>query len=471
MVAMVTGTGAAMVAHENEYRLPMVVVLPLVTMQCALVAYHVTRLNMLTGLYGLVLTSMVIIGELLHGYCDNLTFTGYLTEAQFTDRLNALAMGTLVATSCLYHACALFWGAWDVWRPRQKSQVARRFAEEVWSTALVISVFLIAATVGGATIMQHPYASVEARAGSGVESSGLSLGATYLLVMALVWAVRAFGYHSRQTLLVVLVGLGAILFFRSLRGDRGGTSIFLGAVLFIFYMYSDRPRWQKNLVLLAGGAGVFAYFQALGYARTSASYQGLGSALSEGFDKHVMGIIFPEEGFDPTQITLLPGGYWHLLHSIDLYHQGVSQQGASFLNLIPQALPDFIARWLNYERPISVAWRLAEHRANGGGLFLIAEGYWNLGLAGALLLTVALARAATALETWQRKQDAALMGPYLGLAGLFMYGMFYTLQTMVRGWEISLIMVLVVRYMISQHGRRSGLTSTLPPLAVQRRQR
>jgi hypothetical protein len=141
------------------------------------------------------------------------------------------------------------------------------------------------------------------------------------------------------------------------------------------------------------------------------------------------------------------------------------------LNLIPQALPDFIARWLNYERPISVAWRLAEHRANGGGLFLIAEGYWNLGLAGALLLTVALARAATALETWQRKQDAALMGPYLGLAGLFMYGMFYTLQTMVRGWEISLIMVLVVRYMISQHGRRSGLTSTLPPLAVQRRQR
>jgi len=456
LLLMLGGAGAGVAAHSAEYRIPTWAVLAFAAVQLCLLAHHLTRLNVLTALYGFVLTGMLIVGELLQAFSENLTYDGYLTVAQFTDRLNAQAMNVLVAASCLYHACAVAWGARNVWEPKQGSHSAAVFARQAWAPALAVSVVLIAATVGGTTIMQHPYATVEHHKGTGIESSGLSLGAMYLLVMALVWAVRAFGYRSSQTLTVVLVGLGGVLFFKSLRGERGGTLIFLGAALFVFYMYSSRPRWQRNLLLAAGALAGFAYFQALGHARATAAYEGLLPSLAEGYQRNVWGLLFPEGGFDPTRIQLLPAGYWHLLHSIDLYDQGTSLGGGSFYDLVPQAVPEFVSSWLGYERPLNASWRLAEYRANAGGFFLIAEGYWNFGVFGALLVAAALARAATAFEHWLRGQDIVFVGPYLGLAGLFMFGMFYSLQTMVRGWEISVVMVLLVRLLIPQVMRTSA---------------
>ncbi|HEY3323859.1 MAG TPA: hypothetical protein VGP72_25630 [Planctomycetota bacterium] len=437
--------------------MPLALVGALCAIQVCLLKYHLTRLNLLTAVYGFVLTAMVVLCELLQMFSENLRFEACLSNALFTERLNALASSTLVAASCLYHGCALFWADREKWVPRDNETAVRDFARETALPTLILGGLLLIATCYGTLITEQPYASDRSLEQTAMLSSaGTMLLSMYLIVMALVFTIRGEGYESRSTIVVAILGLALVIVFRSLRGDRGGGSIYLVSLMALFLIYSKRPTRQKYLWLSAMVLAVLIFFQSMAFTRHHAAEYGLLGGFAEGFQRNCVDVVFGPNGFDPSGIQLLPQGYWHLLNTIDLYDQGVSLNGSSFYNLIPQMLPDSFAQWIGYERPLNISWRLAEYRNHSGGMFLIAEGYWNLGLAGALLVTLALARAATAYESWVRRQDAVLLGAYLGLLGLFSVGMFYGLQSMVRGWEINIALAILLKYMMRHRQRGPG---------------
>ena len=61
-------------------------------------------------------------------------------------------------------------------------------------------------------------------------------------------------------------------------------------------------------------------------------------------------------------------------------------------------IPGFVARWLDYEIPLNSAWRLADYRINGGGMYIFAEAYWNFGFWGPTLLATVISMLALVIE-------------------------------------------------------------------------
>jgi hypothetical protein len=180
-------------------------------------------------------------------------------------------------------------------------------------------------------------------------------------------------------------------------------------------------------------------------------------------------------GFQPLRVDLLPQSYWHLLHTIDLYQMGFALHGRSFLYLIPQSVPQFITDFFGYVRPDSGPVLLMNYRPHGGGLFVIGEGFWNFGLVGSLMVAGALAFIAAKLEAWFRKKEPLIACTYFAFLGTFAYGMFYGLQTLVKGLEIALIMTMVFASVMkayrARYENRERARQLFLQLAVERRAR
>jgi hypothetical protein len=150
-------------------------------------------------------------------------------------------------------------------------------------------------------------------------------------------------------------------------------------------------------------------------------------------------------------VTLLPQSYWHLLHTIDLYHSNVSLEGITFVDLILQSVPGFICDWFGFERPLNGAWRLSQYRIHGGGMYVIAEGFWNFGLFGALIIALGLAILVRYLEIWYRKQETLIACAYFAFLGTFGFSVFYGLQPLVRAFQVALISALIMKYIIKNY--------------------
>jgi hypothetical protein len=83
--------------------------------------------------------------------------------------------------------------------------------------------------------------------------------------------------------------------------------------------------------------------------------------------------------YDMEKIPLLGQSLFHLLYTIDLIENGISLGGSTFVNLIPQFLPEYLDGIL-WTRPLNDNWLLSFQMAHQGGFLHLANAYWNGGL-------------------------------------------------------------------------------------------
>jgi hypothetical protein len=175
--------------------------------------------------------------------------------------------------------------------------------------------------------------------------------------------------------------------------------------------------------------------------------------MAEGWNQNVTQALL--ERFDPLKIQLLPQAYWHLLEAEYLVENGLSAHGATVYPLLAESIPASIARLIQYRRPLNSAWLLGQYGISSeGGMYVVAEGYWNFGLPGALGLAAILALIAVGLEKWFRSREPLLAGVYLAFIGNLGNGFFYGLQPLARALEMTVVLALLLRWAMARY--RSG---------------
>jgi len=98
---------------------------------------------------------------------------------------------------------------------------------------------------------------------------------------------------------------------------------------------------------------------------------------------------FEQSSIHIQDFPLVGASLFQLLYVIQLIEDGVSLGGATFINLMPQALPSWLDGVL-WERPLNDNWRLGEYYYHGGGFLAIANAYWNGGLVVTMVFVLVL---------------------------------------------------------------------------------
>ena len=87
-------------------------------------------------------------------------------------------------------------------------------------------------------------------------------------------------------------------------------------------------------------------------------------------------------------------------------------------------------------------------------MFIIAEGYWNFGMFGALLVSITAAVLTLKLESWFREQEAIVVCAYFATIGTVGFGTYYGLQTFVKSIEIALVLAIAMKLALAYMRKR-----------------
>jgi hypothetical protein len=390
---------------------------------------------------GTFLTAVFTVGILATVF-DLYTPNPILTSDVVVEPITTYALLSLLGTICVFQYFTLA-KAPRGWRWVEPTRFEAIFARRTAWPSLFLSIALLLLTMRGASILDIPYPyNIQGGVGVGVQDSGLEVLGVCLSVYFVLAALRGFGYRSTTFNVCVAVVLFNTLFFRVVRGERGSSLGILLTLAILFHLASRVP--YKNALFVLASILTAAFMQVLGHARPLAADLGLRAALEAGVQEYVIPI-----GKDVGLVQMLPQSFWHLLHTVDLYQLGVRRYGQTYLKLPGQTVPAFLADWVGYQRPINEAWVLAEYRIHGGGFFVVAEGYWNFGYLGAILVGVFLALMCVLFERWVRRVDPVMAVPYFGTVVLGVFGLAYGTQTLLRAVEVAVTMGLVF-----QVGRR-----------------
>ncbi len=335
---------------------------------------HLSRGNYLSLIVGAFLSSVLVIGVLATTF-DLYTPNPILTSDVVVEPITTYALLSLFGAICVFQYLTLT-KAPIAWQWCEPTRIEVMFARKTLWPSLFLSSALLLLTMRGASILEVPYPSnIQWSVGAGVHDSGLEALGIYLSAYSVLAALRGFGYRSATFKVCAAVVLFNTFFFRLMRGERGGA---LGVLLILAILVHRVFRGPyKNVLFVLVFILAAALMQVLGHVRSLAADFGFTTAIETSVREYVIPI-----GEDISLVQMLPQSFWHLLHTVDLYELGLGRHGETYLKLPGQTVPDFVANWIGYERPINEAWVLAEYRTHGGGLFVVAEGYWNFGYAG-----------------------------------------------------------------------------------------
>ena len=421
---------------------------------CGMIAVY--RKNLLASILGFCFTVVLLIACVIE-QATFLPFDASLTSLVYRPGLISTAYSSLLACTCAYWLIVTMFSTKQDWAWLPADFVERTFARKFAWIALWSGVALTALTTSAGFIADQQYGTAghSSQRGALADDSGLALLAGFLLVIAMVSAVRCWGYSSNGYRLFVAVSLCAVLYFRWFRGQRASSFPVFLTIIFLFHLNSKIAPWKKVVGLTLAALVLVAALNIWARVRNEAANVGTWNAVSHNLDAAVPNIT------QPLSIKMLPQSYWHLLHTIDLYQTGVRLNGTSFIDLVPQSIPDVLAKAVGYQRPPSGPVRLYDYRIHGGGMFIIAEGYWNFGILGALLVSIGAAFLALKLESWFRKQEAIVVCTYFATIGTVGFGTYYGLQTFVKSIEIALVlafaMKLALAYMRKRYEYRARL--------------
>lgn len=166
------------------------------------------------------------------------------------------------------------------------------------------------------------------------------------------------GSRGLFTFLLLIIGVFEIFVWTKRRGSLAWGALFVG---FSWFTYISWPYMRSTLSWLPTTQALEnAFLVGFGFG-------GAADLATAGTNEILL-----------TDYAMIGQSLFHFLYVVELIKSGVSLGGSTFLNLIPQSLPDFLDGVL-WSRPINDNWRLGDHFHHGGGFLVIANAYWNGG--------------------------------------------------------------------------------------------
>lgn len=231
-----------------------------------------------------------------------------------------------------------------------------------------------------------------------------------------------FTYSSRglMTVIFFIVGLLELLLTRKKRGSWIFGIIYLAL---FWYLYQSFTYLRFYLAAFGDPPGVVLM-------------RSLERAIPFLTPEQSVTVVNTETAdlIDLNDFPMVGQSIFHMLYTIDLVRRGNVLQGTTFLNLVPQAVPEFIAKIMDFERPLNDNWLLARYYRHSGGFLVIANAYWNGGMAVMTGFTAILTSILMAIDQYfsrGRRKVLETLGYWLGLP-IFTAQLFYGIQGAVR---------------------------------------
>jgi len=344
----------------------------LLVIHAALIIYFSFRALLLVSIIGFVIWIVLLVG-LIIPYDPNFSYGTHFQSFVHTEENVVSVFSSLGLAANIYWLVILSFVNRSELNPdfvrlnRERYLSSNINGERYIGWLLVFGAFVLVLTSEG-WILFAPYPANKELWGF-LDSGGVAILAPLSFVGAL-FIVRKYKVKPIFRLITYFALLIVAIHYL-LAGDRGTfLIIFIGAISIYWFLLKHRSI-DKALYIIILCIFSVRFLIHWGNVRTRAYYDGLLNSILQTYPSRYEG------QFSVADFTLIPASFGHYLHAVDLYAQGVRLQGETFLALIPQMIPGFVARWLDYEIPLNSAWRLADYRINGGGMYIFAEAFWN----------------------------------------------------------------------------------------------
>lgn len=365
-----------------------------------------------------------------------LEFSTTFPDVVFYEPVKSQALHALLTFVCLFAAFVL-WYSPSGWAWGKPSVTEISFSKSLWGIFLAAALGIALLNTRGEFVFQAAYHSAEWLENQGETYAMLDALWIMLGICSLTATLRAYGPRHKYFRFVLITLILSILYFKLLRGERSTAFGFLIFLALLYYTVSTF-KW-KGAIILACMPAAFVFLVAWANVRSAASEKGLWRAFAEGSASTVTDI---REGF-VDKLDRFPKITWDMLETTFLYENGIQRRGETYLNLIPQTLPLPLAEIIGYERPLGESWMLAIYFDHGGGIFAVAEAYWNFGLPGVIGFALVLSAICVAVETFYRKVPPVLGYGYYGVIQLGAETVLSGIQPFVRGLEIAMLITLI----------------------------
>jgi hypothetical protein len=231
-----------------------------------------------------------------------------------------------------------------------------------------------------------------------------------------------------------------------LTGNRGFITflLFFAAAIesYLYYMTRKGILWPIIFVLSA-----MFYFEAGPYLRANLSISSTKNPLALALNyiqSPAESRQFLEGTYDLESLPLLGQNLFHLLYTIDLIEKGISLKGSTFINLVPQFLPQYLDGIL-WERPINDNWLLNDQYKHEGGFLHLANAYWNGGLFVCLLYCLILSYLLKKIDAHLNlnKSSTLFLATYIFYIPSLIVQMGYGIQGIARIIEVLFIIIII----------------------------
>lgn len=326
------------------------------------------------------------------------------------------------AVKSLYISSGLFVSAFTLWGKGNIRYVGAKIVNLRVSNGLallisVTGVFLLLITAEKRFIWNTAY-GIEGFSFTPVVDSVLLkiLAITLLSIGVFKFSADTRGVSRRIGGVFLLVSTVLILF----RGDRGGFLPIWSS--YLYALHTRRIAVSRQLFLLSFTLAVVIFWSTF---RSTWAFFGLARSVELGIDRLRDTFSFVANPDNFYFIPMIPQSIWHWLHCYDMHVSGQSLGLTYYFDFLGQMLPKFVADIIGYERPLNLAWRLAEYRRHGGGMFHLAGAYWTFGYVGVIFFAVLLRIFINFIE----RRLYSLRTPLYYVNGMtFLYTSFY-------GWQ------------------------------------
>jgi hypothetical protein len=238
------------------------------------------------------------------------------------------------------------------------------------------------------------------------------------------------------------------IFAGLLSGARGGLiGLLIGLIALDISFCRNAPLWKWTSVGASVAIVLFAFINWT-YMRVRICSDGFLPSFWGSFGNY-SNAFSAKSSFDTVYLSdfpMLGQSIFHFLYSIALVDSGYSLQYRTFLNLIPQQLPEILDGVL-WKRPLNDNWLLMEHFHHGGGFYSYANAYWNGGIAPLGLFAACLAWVIARIEIFFKTLPVYFGAAYFLLLLVVPVGFYYGIQGLVRGFEYSIVTYFGIRFL------------------------
>lgn len=376
----------------------------------------------------------------------------------FTNENIRLAIITLIG------ACLTILLSWFLFAKRRRSseyhiakvlkilgESVKKIKPSIIYMMIVFSItFMLFFYITNPTIIEIPYP--QNRHGQWL-SNRFFIITFYIAVCALIFSYMCFiqyGIKFKALLYIARINfiIISILFFLLVGSRTQSTFFFLLFSIGEFFLIFRRQGsvfFMLIFLLLA-----WVLYQSGSIIRTQLSIFPLHEVLIEAilntmFISSQESISYNNQRIDLEDYKIISLSLFHLLYTIDLIDNGISLEGSTFLNLIPQSLPKFLDGII-WERPLNDNYRLSMYYSHGGGFFILANAYWNGGLLVALITIFLFSMFSVFLDNYAQQKNGNKFYRiiYFLFLPLFIGQVGYGIQGLVRIYE-ALIVIIIFR--------------------------